>query len=143
MVFTGLQPSGSKLLDACVIFRFRNRLLKGGLNQKQIPLINGQLQQRGLKVQGVRGTIIDATIIASAVRPCQHVQDQCGQAQVINSADSQAHWVKKNKQIYLGYRRHTAVDSQDGSVEHVQAYPANEAIELTGIGAPQRGADEH
>ena len=75
MVFTGFEPSAGELPDASTICRFRNRLVKAELDQKLLTLINSQLEQRGLKVQGARGAIIDATIIPSAARPRQHVED--------------------------------------------------------------------
>ena len=49
------------------------------------------------------------------------------QARLVDSADSEARWVKKGKHAFFGYRGHTAVDSEDGYVEHVQVHPANEA----------------
>ena len=129
MVFTGFEPAAGELPDASTICRFRNRLVKAELDQKLLALINSQLEQRGLKVQGARGAIIDATIIPSAARPRQHVEGEGEgeQARVIDSADGDARWVKKGKQAFFGYRGHTAVDSQDGYVEHVQVHPANEA----------------
>ena len=36
-------------------------------------------------------------------------------------------WVKKGQQAFFGYRGHTAVDSEDGYVQHVQVHPANQA----------------
>lgn len=127
MVFTGFEPSAGELPDASTICRFRNRLVQARLEQKLLSLINGQLEQRGLKVQGARGAIIDATIIPSAARPRQHVDMQGDHPHVVDSADTQARWVKKGKHAFYGYRGHTAVDSEDGYVEHVQVHPANEA----------------
>ena len=127
MVFTGFEPSAGELPDASTICRFRNRLVKAELEQKLLALINSQLEQRGLKVQGARGAIIDASIIPSAARPRQHVEGEGEQARLVDSADSEARWVKKGKHAFFGYRGHTAVDSEDGYVEHVQVHPANEA----------------
>jgi IS5 family transposase len=106
MVFSGFEPSAGELPDASTLYRFRNRLVKAELDQKLLTLINGQLQQRGLKVQGARGAIMDATLIASAARPRRYVEDESGQSQVIDSADRQARWVKKGQQAYYGYRGH-------------------------------------
>ena len=127
MVFTSFEPSAGELPDASTICRFRNRLVNAQLDQKLLVLINSQLERRGLKVQGARGAIIDATIIPSAARPRQHVEAEGEQAKIVDSADTQARWVKKGKQAFFGYRGHTAVDSEDGYVEHVQVHPANEA----------------
>ena len=127
MVFTGFEPSAGELPDASTICRFRNRLVQARLEQKLLSLINGQLEQRGLKVQGARGAIIDATIIPSAARPRQHVDMQGDAPRVVDSADPQARWVKKGRHAFYGYRGHAVVDSEDGYVEHVQVHPANEA----------------
>lgn len=72
MVFTDFEPSAGEQPDASTICRFRNRLVKAELDQKLLALINGQLEQRGLKVQGARS----ATIIPSAARPRQQVDSQ-------------------------------------------------------------------
>ena len=122
MVFTGFEPSAGELPDASTICRFRNRLAAAGLDQKLLSLVNGQLEHLGMKVQGARGAIIDATIIASAARSNRHLEE--GEpSTVVDSPDTQACWVKKAKTRSLA----TAVDSEDGYVEHVQAHPANEA----------------
>ena len=85
MVFTGFEPSAGELPDASTICRFRNRLVKAELEQKLLALINSQLEQRGLKVQGARGAIIDATIIPSAARPRQHVEGEGEQARLVDA----------------------------------------------------------
>ena len=46
---------------------------------------------------------------------------------MVDSPDAEARWVKKGKDAFFGYRGHTAVDSEDGYVEHVHVRPANEA----------------
>ena len=126
MVFTGFEPSAGELPDASTICRFRNRLVTAGLDQNLLTLINGQLEQLGLKVQGARGAIIDATIIPSAARPNRYLEE--GQpAQVIDSPDAEARWVKKGKDAFFGYRGYSAVDTEDGYVEHVEVHPANQA----------------
>ncbi len=54
MVFTGFESSSGALPDASTICRFRNRLVLARLDQKLLSLINGQLEQGGLKVQGAQ-----------------------------------------------------------------------------------------
>lgn len=127
MVFTDFEPAAGDLPDASTICRFRGRLVKAGLDQKLLRLINAQLEHLELKVQGARGAIIDATIISSTARPRQHVQTEGELPRVIDSADGDAHWVKKGKHAFFGYRGHTAVESIDGYVEHLEVCPANEA----------------
>lgn len=129
MVFTGFEP-GDPFPDATTICRFRNRLVTAKLDQVLLRRINAQLERQGLKVGGARGAIIDATIIPSAARPNQHVEppdDEDSNAKIVDSADTQARWVKKGKHAFYGYRGYAAVDSEDGYVEHVELHPANEA----------------
>ena len=98
------------------------------LDQVLLRRVNVQLEGRGLKVAGSRGAIIDATIIESAARPNQHIEvDDDGQADVVDSADEEARWVKKGKDAFFGYRGYSAVDTADGYVEHVEVHPANQA----------------
>jgi len=128
MVFTGFEPAEGAFPDATTICRFRNRLVAAKLDQVLLRRINAQLERQGLKVAGSRGAIIDATIIASAARPGQYIDmDDDGAPTVVDSADTQARWVKKGKDAFYGYRGYVAVDSDDGYVEHVQVHPANQA----------------
>jgi IS5 family transposase len=134
MVFSGFEPvigsqgQSSGYPDATTICRFRNRLVTAKLDQVLLRRVNVQLEGKGLKVAGSRGAIIDATIIESAAHPNQHVEvDDDGQAEVVDSADEEARWVKKGKDAFFGYRGYSAVDTEDGYVEHVEVHPANEA----------------
>jgi IS5 family transposase len=128
MVFTGFEPGDGSFPDATTICRFRNRLVTAKLDQVLLRRVNVQLEGKGLKVAGSRGAIIDATIIESAARPNQHIEvDDEGQADVVDSADDEARWVKKGKDAFFGYRGYSAVDTEDGYVEHVEVHPANEA----------------
>lgn len=128
MVFTGFEPSDGSFPDATTICRFRNRLVSAKLDQVLLRRVNVQLEGKGLKVAGSRGAIIDATIIESAARPSQHIEvDDDGQAGVVDSADDEARWVKKGKDAFFGYRGYSAVETEDGYVEHVEVHPANQA----------------
>ncbi len=69
LVFTGFEPAAGEFPHARTICRFRNRLVSAKLDQVLLQSINSQLEHRGLKVQGSRGAILDATIIPSAARP--------------------------------------------------------------------------
>lgn len=131
MVFTGFEPVfGAKgnFPDATTLCRFRNRLVEAKLDQVLLRRINSQLEGQGLKVASSRGAILDATIIESAARPNQHVDvDDDGHTDVVDSADTEARWVKKGADAFFGYRGYAAVDSEDGYVEHVEVHPANQA----------------
>ena len=103
MVFTGFEPAAGEFPDASTICRFRNRLVTAKLDQVLLRSINSQLEHRGLKVQGSRGAILDATIIPSAARPNSYIDMEGQEPQVVTSADSEARWVKKgNNDFYRG-----------------------------------------
>lgn len=128
MAFTGFEPRDGSLPDATTICRFRNRLVTGKLDQVLLRRVNVQLEGQGLKAAGSRGAIIDATIIESAARPNQHVEvDDEGRADVVDSADDEALWVKKGNDAFFGYRGYSAVDTEDGYVEHVEVHSTNQA----------------
>ena len=46
---------------------------------------------------------------------------------MVDSADKEARWVKKGKDAFFGYRGYSAVDTEDGYVEHIEVHPANQA----------------
>ena len=127
MVFTGFEPAAGEFPDASTICRFRNRLVTAKLDQVLLRSINSQLEHRGLKVQGSRGAILDATIIPSAARPNSYIDMEGEEPQIVTSADSQARWVKKGNNAFYGYRGYGTVDTEDGYVEHIEVHPANEA----------------
>ena len=60
-------PLDEETPDHSSIWRFRQRLAKLGLDEKLLAEVNRQLDARGLIVK--RGTLVDATIIAAAVKP--------------------------------------------------------------------------
>lgn len=68
LVFCGFDL-GESLPDSTTICRFRNRLPERRLDKRLLQQVNAQLEGLGLKVQGARGAVIDATIIQSAARP--------------------------------------------------------------------------
>jgi IS5 family transposase len=68
MLFTGMGVE-DEIPDETTICRFRNRLLKKGLDQELFEEINRQLERQGLKVEKATGAVIDASVIKSAARP--------------------------------------------------------------------------
>ena len=60
-------PLDEETPDHSSIWRFRQRLAKLGLDAMLLAEVNRQLDARGLIVK--RGTLVDATIIAAAVKP--------------------------------------------------------------------------
>ncbi|MDX1406439.1 MAG: IS5 family transposase [Woeseiaceae bacterium] len=87
--------------------RFRTALVERGLGETLFEAITDQLCSRHIKVK--QGTLVDATIIASA-----------------SKGDEEARWVKhKNRKAVHGYKAHTASDETTDLVEEITVTPAN------------------
>jgi IS5 family transposase len=68
MLFTGLGIEHATP-DETTICRFRNKLVKLGLDSELFEEINRQIELQGLKVEKATGAIIDASVIESAAKP--------------------------------------------------------------------------
>jgi IS5 family transposase len=89
--------------------RFRRVLIERGLDRSLFESITLQLEAKGAVVR--KGTLIDATIIASA-----------------SKGDGEARWVKHKKRPPVhGYKAHVAADRDTGVIREVVVTPANEA----------------
>ena len=87
--------------------RFRRELVRRGLAERLFDGITTQLRARHVSVK--QGTIVDATIIASA-----------------SKSDDEARWVKhRNRKAVHGYKAHVASDATTDLVEKVVVTPAN------------------
>lgn len=87
--------------------RFRKSLVAHGLDKTLFEQITRQLTARAIKVK--TGTLVDATIIASA-----------------SEDDGDAHWVKhKGKPAVHGFKAHVGADADTALVEEVAITPAN------------------
>ena len=99
-----LRPSaGWETPDHTSIWRFRQTIDKLGLSEALLAEGNGQLDARGLVVK--RGTLVDATIIAAAVKRPPY--DGGG---VNPRGGPDARFTVKRKTTYFGYKAHLAVD---------------------------------
>src|SRR5262249_55990039 len=95
--------------------RFRRLLVAHGLDQSLFAAIARDLERKGACVR--KGTLIDATIIASA-----------------SKGDGEAAWAKhKSRGPSHGYKAHIAADKDTGIIRKVEATPANEADVATGL----------
>jgi IS5 family transposase len=99
--FAGL-PLDEGVPDHSAIWRFRQALAKAGLAEALFEEINRQLDAKGLIVR--QGTLIDATLVAAAVKPPK------GNAGAVSDRDPAAGWTKKNGRSHFGYKAHLAVD---------------------------------
>ena len=87
--------------------RFRKELLARGLDRLLFERVTTQLKSQAVEVK--TGTIVDATIIASA-----------------SQDDDEARWVKhKNKKAVHGFKAHVGADADTALIEELAVTPAN------------------
>jgi transposase, IS5 family len=75
-----------------------------------------QLDALGFVIK--RGTLVDATIIAGAVR-------RPYEGGGVNPRDPEARFTRKRDKTYFGYKAHLAVDEESGLVRQAELTPAN------------------
>ena len=114
--FCGL-PLDRETPDHASIWRFRQTIDRLGLSEALLAEGNRQLDARGLVVK--RGTLVDATIIAAAVKRPPY--DGGG----VNPRDPDARFTVKRKKTYFGYKAHLAVDEGSGLVRQAEMTSAN------------------
>lgn len=110
--FCGVDSS-NQVPDGDTLGRFRNILIKNGLQEKLFAQVVSLLTERGLILK--KGTIVDSTIIA-APSSTKNKEKQ---------RDPDAHQVKKGNTWYFGYKAHVGVDRDSGLVHTVEATPAS------------------
>ena len=87
--------------------RYRRLLIAHGLDRSLFEAVTAQLRAKAIKVK--TGTLVDATIIASA-----------------SEGDSDGRWVKhKGKAAMHGFKAHVGADADTALVEKVAVTPAN------------------
>ena len=87
--------------------RFRKALVAAALDRALFQVVTAQLKAKAVRVK--TGTIIDATIIASA-----------------SEGDDDARWVKhKSKPAVYGFKAHVGADADTALIEEVVVTPAN------------------
>ena len=101
--------------DETTLVRFRQRLRQYGLHEKLLPLVNRQLEQKGLILK--TGTLVDATLLQAARRAPAKGDKNGGDPDA-------AHTVKQNQPHY-GYKAHIAVDQAQTLIRAVTLTSAN------------------
>ena len=87
--------------------RFRKAVSARGLDQELFDRVTSQLKAKAVRVK--TGTIVDATIIASA-----------------SKSDDEARWIKhKRKPAVHGFKAHVGADAETALVEKIAITPAN------------------
>jgi len=137
--FVGL-PLDEAAPDYSSISRFRTELVRLGLMEKLLGQLMAQIEEKGLVLK--QGTLMDATFVASAVRPpsaprkpkaakpedlpAAPVQPQdpfvAGKR---SRRDPDARWGKKGRQAHFGYKLHIAVDDERRIVRAHKVTAAN------------------
>ena len=110
-------PLDEETPDHSSIWRFRQRLAKLGLSEQLLAEVNRQLDAHGLIVK--RGTLVDATIIAAAVKRPPIEEGQ------VNARDPDAGFTVKNGETYFGYKAHLAVDEESDLVRQAEMTSAD------------------
>ena len=95
--------------------RFRNILMRNGLQEQLFAQVVKLLQQKGLFLK--KGTIVDSTIIAAP----SFTKNQDKQR------DPEAHQVKKGNKWHFGNKAHIGVDKDSGIVHTLKVTAANVA----------------
>lgn len=111
--FCGVDSS-NQVPDGDTLGRFRNLLVKNGLQEKLFSQVVFLLMERGLILK--KGTIVDSTII-SAPSSTKNKEKQ---------RDPDAHQVKKGNTWHFGYKAHVGVDKDSGIVHTIKVTAANQ-----------------
>jgi IS5 family transposase len=134
--------------DETTICRFRNGLIRLGLLDKLLEMINGQIEARGLLVR--EGAVVDASVVESSRRPRKVIdvmpedraegdeglvsdepmgrdENQEPTVRVSYSDDEAAAWLRKGRRAHYGYKVHVATDSRDGFLLGGHVTPANKS----------------
>jgi transposase, IS5 family len=111
--FCGVESS-NQVPDGDTLGRFRNLLVKNGLQEKLFAQVVELLSKRGLILK--RGTIVDSTFIESPSSTKNQKKER----------DPEAHSAKKGNTWHFGYKAHIGVDEESGIVHTVKVTAANE-----------------
>lgn len=128
--FMGLSLSEA-VPDHSTLWRFREQLAKSGLAERAFAMITAQIETSGFVLK--RGTLIDASLIRSAVNPPAPPDpplppDADGRppSKLIRSpSDPDAAWTKKDGKYAFGYKMHVAMDQGSRIIRRLAFTPAN------------------
>jgi IS5 family transposase len=98
-----------KIPDETTLCRFRGAL--EGHTSKLFDLVLEDIAAQGIKLKS--GSIIDATVIASGVRPPSGGE--------VSDKDPEAGWTKKQGKFIYGYKAHVSSDVDTGLIKNVIA----------------------
>lgn len=109
--------------DETTLCRFRNALKDAGLGDALFAEVAGQLDAAGFTIKA--GTLIDASLVASAVRPPRDGSTPKG-IESRSPQDPDANWTRrgKDRRLFFGYKLHIGVDQGSGLIRSRRLTPA-------------------
>ncbi len=110
--FCGVDSS-NQVPDGDTLGRFRNLLIRNGIQETLFAQVTEMLQERGLLLK--KGTIVDSTLI-SAPSSTKNAEKK---------RDPEAHSTKKGSTWHFGYKAHIGVDKDTGLVHTLKVTAAN------------------
>jgi IS5 family transposase len=114
--FCGLTLDGGTP-DETTLCRFRQTLSAKGLAEPIFAAVLAQLDARGLVLRA--GTIMDATVVASSVKPPRNFEgDEKPQGPSTSTIDPEASWTRVgvDRRSMFGYKAHIATDQGSGLI---------------------------
>lgn len=105
--------SSNQVPDGDTIGRFKNILIKNGIQERLFGQVVSLLTDKGLILK--KGTIVDSTFIEA---PSSTKNKE-------KKRDSDAHSAKKGNNWHFGYKAHIGVDRENGLVHNVLTTSAN------------------
>lgn len=109
--------------DETTLCRFRNALKTAALGEALFAEVLRQFEAAGLIMK--TGTLIDATLISSAVRPPASGSTPAG-TESRSPLDSDANWTRRGttRTLFFGYKAHLGVDEGSGLIRRCLLTPA-------------------
>jgi transposase, IS5 family len=109
--------------DETTLCRFRNALKQAGLGEALFAEVLSQLEAAGFVLK--TGTLIDATLVRSAVRTPPSGTSPAGQ-ESRSPHDPDANWTRRgsSRSLFFGYKAHVGVDRGSGLVRSRRLTPA-------------------
>jgi IS5 family transposase len=109
--------------DETTLCRFRNALKEARLGEQLFGSIGAQLENAGFALK--KGTLIDATLIESAVRPPPSGSTP-KDIESRSPHDADANWTRRgdSRRLFFGYKAHIGVDQGSGLVRSRVLTPA-------------------
>ena len=112
--FCGVDSS-NQIPDGDTLGRFRNLLIRNGIQEKIFAQVATIMKERGLILK--KGTIVDSTIISAPSSTKNRDRKR----------DPDAHQTKKGNTWHFGYKAHIGVDEDSGLVHTIKVTAANVA----------------